>query len=144
MATFGERLKEALDERKISAAELSRKTGISEGMISQYKSGAYVAKQKNLELFAKALDVSIPWLMGQDVAMERTEFTLNSNAELTNNGIIGQMNGNFYTDGVSNRTLTVQEQDMLRIYHESDGKTQMRIMNFIYSVEEKNKEKSGE
>lgn len=70
MATFGERLKEALDKRNLSAAELSRRTGISEGMISQYKSGAYVAKQKKLELFSKALNVSIPWLMGQDVPME--------------------------------------------------------------------------
>lgn len=70
MATFGERLKEALEKRNLSAAELSRRTGISEGMISQYKSGAYVAKQKKLEIFSKALNVSIPWLMGQDVSME--------------------------------------------------------------------------
>lgn len=143
MATFGERLKEALYIRNMSAAELSRKTGISEGMISQYKSGAYVAKQRKLELFSKALDVSIPWLMGQDVPMNRTEFTLNNNAELTNNGVIGQVNGDVHTDRVFNRPLTTQEQDILRIYNESDGKTQMQIMNFIYEIEEKNNKRKG-
>lgn len=135
MATFGERLREALDIRHMSAAELSRLTGISEGMISQYKSGAYVAKQKNLELFSTVLNVSIPWLMGQDVPMERTEFTLNNNAELTNNGVIGQVNGDIHTDKSFMRSLSRQEQDILRIYEAVDGKTQTKIMNFMYEIE---------
>lgn len=66
MAEFCDRLKEALKIRNMSAAELCRLTGTPESVMSQYKSGKYVAKQKRLELFAKLLNVSVPWLSGED------------------------------------------------------------------------------
>ena len=64
MATFAERLNEALSIRDVTAAELSRITGISEGSISQYRRGTFEAAQRNLDLIATALNISIPWLMG--------------------------------------------------------------------------------
>jgi transcriptional regulator with XRE-family HTH domain len=71
MATFQERLLEAMKKRDVSAAELARLTGLTEGAISQYKKGNYKAKQDTLEKLSNALNVSIPWLMGADVPMER-------------------------------------------------------------------------
>lgn len=70
MATFQERLEEAIFLRDLSPAELSRVSGVNEGSISQYRSGAYKASQRSLEKLSKALNVSIPWLMGADVPME--------------------------------------------------------------------------
>ncbi len=70
MATFAERFTQALIIRQISAAELSRKLNINEATLSQYKKGMYEPKQRRTELIAKALNVSIPWLMGADVPME--------------------------------------------------------------------------
>lgn len=64
MAEFRDRLEEALAMNNMKASELAKITGISEGAISQYKRGAYKATQRNLEKMAKALSVSIPWLMG--------------------------------------------------------------------------------
>ena len=64
MDSFKERLELAMQRKNISAAELSKMTGINEGSISQYRKGAYQANQRNLEKLALALDVSIPWLMG--------------------------------------------------------------------------------
>lgn len=64
MSSFMERLETALVMRETTPAELSKKTGIGEGAISQYRRGAYKASQRNLEKIAKALQVSIPWLMG--------------------------------------------------------------------------------
>jgi repressor LexA len=64
---FNVRLVEALQLRNMKPAELSRISGISEGMISSYRHGNYKASQRNLEKLAKALNVSIPWLMGADV-----------------------------------------------------------------------------
>ena len=58
----------------MSAAQLSRSTGISEAVISQYRSGKYEPKQDRLETFAIALNVSEAWLMGFDVPMEREPF----------------------------------------------------------------------
>ena len=51
----------------MSAADLSRISGINEGAISQYRKGAYKASQRTLEKLARSLNVSIPWLMGIDV-----------------------------------------------------------------------------
>lgn len=64
MATFRERLETALANSGMTAADLSRITGINEGAISQYRKGAYKASQRTLERLADALSVSIPWLMG--------------------------------------------------------------------------------
>ena len=64
---FKNRLNQALSMRNMSAAELARVSGVNEGAISQYRKGNYKANQYNLEKIAKALNVSIPWLMGADV-----------------------------------------------------------------------------
>lgn len=64
MSSFKDRLEIALTMRETTPAELSKKTGIGEGAISQYRKGAYEASQRNLEKIARALQVSIPWLMG--------------------------------------------------------------------------------
>lgn len=67
---FKDRLSEAISKREMTAAELSRRTGISEATISQYKSGYAKPKEKKLSLLANALNVSPTWLMGLDVPME--------------------------------------------------------------------------
>lgn len=64
MAEFKDGLEEALSLRGMKPSELAKKTGIGEGAISQYRKGAYKASQRNLEKISKALDFSIPWLMG--------------------------------------------------------------------------------
>ena len=55
MATFRDRLELALANSGLSAADLSRITGINEGAISQYRKGAYKASQPTLEKLASAL-----------------------------------------------------------------------------------------
>lgn len=66
-AEFRDRLEEGLRLRDMSPAELSRRTGIGEGAISQYRKGAYKATQRNLEKIAEVLAVPIAWLMGSDI-----------------------------------------------------------------------------
>ena len=60
---FQYRLQKALSESRMSASELSEKTGISEANISNYINGKYVAKQDKCFLLAKALNVDPGWLM---------------------------------------------------------------------------------
>lgn len=50
-STFAKRLNEALKINNMSAAELSRLTGTPESVMSQYRSGKYVAKQKRLDAY---------------------------------------------------------------------------------------------
>lgn len=48
MATTAERLKEAMQQRKMKQADLVLKTGISKGALSFYLNGHYVPKQVNI------------------------------------------------------------------------------------------------
>lgn len=70
MTNFKDRLNEGLIMRNMSAAELSRLSGVNEGAISQYRKGNYKANQHSLEKIAKVLNVSIAWLMGADVVAD--------------------------------------------------------------------------
>lgn len=72
MDTFAQRFSQALLLRNITAAELSRRLGVNEGTISNYKKGTYEPKQRRLEAIATILNVSIPWLMGADVPMDNS------------------------------------------------------------------------
>lgn len=58
MATFSERLNEALEIRHITAAEISKQADIPELVMSQYKKGLYVPKQHRLNRLSKILNVS--------------------------------------------------------------------------------------
>ncbi len=67
--SFRMRLDIALAQRGMKASDLSKKTGISESTISQYRSGYSTPKKDRLVTIANALCVSPTWLMGIDVDM---------------------------------------------------------------------------
>ena len=73
VATTAERLKEAIDNAKIKAADLSRMTDISKGSIHHYLAGTYEPKASAINKMAVALNVAESWLWGYDVPMERTD-----------------------------------------------------------------------
>lgn len=69
VSTFNKRIDEALNIRQLKPVDLSKRTGISEATISQYRSGYAKPKQDKLSLISDALDVSPAWLMGLNVPM---------------------------------------------------------------------------
>ena len=71
-AELKERLKLALDNKKMKPIELSERTGIPKSMISYYLSGKSVPKADRIYKIALTLDVNEAWLMGYDVPKERT------------------------------------------------------------------------
>ena len=60
---FQERLLKALNEREMSASELSRLCGVGKSDISNYLNGKYLPKQDKVYLIAQALNVDPGWLM---------------------------------------------------------------------------------
>lgn len=64
MDKFSDRLKKAMSAAGMKAIELHEKTGISKSTISEYLSGGYEPKQKNIYKLAKALNVKPSYLMG--------------------------------------------------------------------------------
>lgn len=79
MDTFGQRLKKALEIRDLKQSDLIRLTGLDRSLISNYISGKYKAKQDNLHIIAKALNISEAWLMGYDIPMERDDIRTDNN-----------------------------------------------------------------
>ena len=75
-SNFAARLSQALDARNMKAADLSKKTKVSEGTISCYINGKYEAKQNRVRTFAEALNVNPAWLMGYDVLMDNDAPTI--------------------------------------------------------------------
>ncbi len=67
---FSERLTEALRAKKMTAAELSRLSGVDKGSISRYLKGERNnPTTERIDALARALFVSPAWLMGYDVEM---------------------------------------------------------------------------
>ena len=71
-AKLCDRLQEALTARGMKAADLSELTGVPKGAISYYLADKSRPKAPRTYILAKALDVNEAWLMGYDVAMDRT------------------------------------------------------------------------
>lgn len=65
MSVFSERMCEIVAEKKISWTELSKRTGMSSGRISQYKTGLYTPKPDGLYKIADALGVNPDYLAGK-------------------------------------------------------------------------------
>lgn len=65
-----ERIRVALAVRDMKQVDLCQMTGIKKSAMSQYCSGAITPRQDATDDIARALGVSIPWLMGYDVPME--------------------------------------------------------------------------
>lgn len=66
MNNISERLTEIMEEKNISPAELSRRTGIDKSSISRYCSGAYNPGKSNFFKLATALAINPAWLAGED------------------------------------------------------------------------------
>ena len=66
------RLKAVMDTKEISAAELSRLSGIRASSISDYLNAKYEPKQDKIDLMARALNVSPAWLMGYNTEKSPT------------------------------------------------------------------------
>lgn len=66
---FASRLKQALEDSCMKAADLCRSCGISRSTMSQYLSGKYSAKYDRVQQFSRVLGCSADWLAGEDVPM---------------------------------------------------------------------------
>lgn len=101
--TFANRLQKAMNLKNMKQVDLVEKTNIDKSLISNYLKGKYKAKQDNLYLLAKVLNVSEAWLMGYDVPTERnSEDILNkigaipiSDIDVTNIPLLGTVKAGY-------------------------------------------------
>lgn len=82
--SFAQRLRESLDLRGVTQAELAKRANISKSSITQYLKGSWEAKQDAVYALSLVLDVSEAWLMGYDVPMNRQK---NKSATISGSGL---------------------------------------------------------
>lgn len=119
--TVSDRIKEAMSIKNMKQSELVEKTGISKGALSSYIAGRYIPKQTNTYKIAKALEVDVSWLMGNDVPMEPKISGILTNYELAS---------------ISNRLRTDQNaQKLMKIYFEKlDDTNRKRILDLAEAL----------
>ena len=69
-SNFKDRFSIVLNDRNMSMADISKRTGISRSSLSEYAKGKFIPKQDKVYLISKVLDVSPAWLMGFDVDID--------------------------------------------------------------------------
>ena len=85
--SFANRLAIAMQLNNINQIELSEKTKafsktISQSLINKYLKGKALARQDNIYILCKILNVDEAWIMGFDVPMERTPDELRTNNDI--------------------------------------------------------------
>ena len=70
-AGSAERIREAMDAKGITQAELAASSGLSRSSISRYLSGQMEPKPKAIALLARELNVTEMWLWGYEVPQDR-------------------------------------------------------------------------
>ncbi len=66
VSTFQKRLQELMDFNGVTAAKLSRDTGISKSLLSKYINGSSEPKQENIETLKKYFSVDYFYLFGYE------------------------------------------------------------------------------
>lgn len=66
MTAFADRLLTAMKRANLKQVDLSERTGIGKSLISQYLSGDFEPKQKNIYRLAQATGVTPGYLMGME------------------------------------------------------------------------------
>ena len=125
---FKDIFSDILQSNNITAAKLSQETGISEGLISQWKSGRQLPKYDSIKILCDYFDVSADYLLERD-----TKNTLIMTNVHDNFSVATQTSAPVTISGTD--SLSAQERDLLQIFRNANGKKQVEIMQFIYGME---------
>lgn len=124
---IGMRIKARRKDIGMTQEELGKKIGVTKATINKYETGVVInMKRPTVEKIAIALDVDPGYLMG---------WTDKVTSVHTNNGVIGQNSGTITVNN-SERTLSKEELELLRIYSVLDVKGRMRLLQTAIELEE--------
>lgn len=124
VAIFKDRLNEALEKRGIRPVDLANKVDIPESTISQYRSGYAKPKYERIVKIADALNVSVAWLMGGDVSMEKERGPV----EINKLDVLGR------TDVAG---LTDREKRFISLFQNVAPDVQEAVETFLKSAQQK-------
>lgn len=122
----------------LSQQELGDKVGVNKAAVQKWESGAVEnIKRSKIKMLSTIFGISPTVLLGWGDEWEEanTQMNLHDNSNIHNNGVIGTVSGEV-TFNSSEKQLSVHERDLLRIFNKANGKQRLRIMQFIYDIEE--------
>ena len=123
----GFRIRERRRALDMTQEDLGKKIGVSKATINKYETGGTLnLRRPTIEKLADALCTSPEYLMG---------WTSNAVRVHTNNGIIGQNSGTIINKN-SERTLSKEEIELLRIYNSLDVKGRIELLMTAMRLEE--------
>ena len=127
---FKDRLEHAMKLRGIKQIELSARTGLAPGTISNYVQGKYKAKGENLRKLSEALNVNGAWLEGYDAPIE-----IQRNSRLSLGGDLEQWEIDYYSnlDAFADieESVTRDELDLLTAYRDADKGIQKAVRKIL-------------
>lgn len=127
---ISEKIKLLCKQKKIPIGFLLQECDINKNFIYDLEKKGKSPSIDKILAIAEYFNCSIDDLVG------RTNNQSINTGNITNSNIISGNNNTLK----GKEELSVQEQDLLNTYRSSDGKTQMKIMQFIYNIEEQMRE----
>lgn len=125
MSDIGRKIYQLRKEKDLTQEDLAQALGVSRATINKYENGIVVnLPRTRIEQLANALRTTPGVLLGWEDSQTSVQ---------TNNGVIGQNNGNITIGG---QQLSKEEQELLRIYNKIGVRERMKLLSLAYELEE--------
>ena len=136
MSSFGERLKRLRKERDVTQATLAEYLGVVSSAVGKYETieNSYPSVEALIKI-SEFFNVSI------DSFYTESKGDNNVNGLLTNSSVIQASRGGVVYSGDSNKFLSPEIVELLRIYESLDGRSRLNLLNYAVELEERSNAK---
>lgn len=126
------RIKELREQEGLRQKDLATLLNVTQATLSSWECGRYEPDQKALKILSKKFNVSIDYLLG----MSNTGTNVYSAQNIQNSNLV-QGNSNIMSDCASTQnSLSVDENELVRIYRLLNAKQRHKLMSFAFDMEE--------
>ena len=124
------RIKQLREREGMNQAQLADFLHTSQGSISNWEQGRHDPDNDTLIILSQKFNVSIDYLLGKS-----SEIGTVYNAQNINNSQLVQGNGNVIKE--NENSLSVDENELVRIFRLLDAKQRHKLMSFAFGMEER-------
>lgn len=142
MSNFGERLKRLRKERDVTQATLAEYLGVVSSAVGKYETieNSYPSVEALIKI-SEFFNVSIDYLLLGTSFYTESKGDNNVNGLLTNSSVIQASRGGVVYSGDSNKFLSPEIVELLRIYDSLDGRSRLNLLNYAVELEERSNAK---